>query len=208
MCSSGTARQSDLEPNVRIAFRERGVNWAYFRSTLCARMGIGSSGAEWWTPELDQLRREVNRARRSWQNSRRYNPKGDDALRVALQEARHKYKLAMKETEIKHFKKVAETETLGDLRTAPRLAGYVPPGMYFTEGNSSRNMPMTLKPLCTISCTPYAPTTRVAAAFPPTGGNSAVPDRATVELIIRNLPNTSPGLDGITCRMPGWLPPA
>lgn len=244
MCSSGTARQSDREPDVRIAFRERGVNWAYFRSTLSARMGkldarqsandlakqyselltrtatrcLGYrrdrefGGYEWWTPELDRLRRTVNRARRSWQNSRRHNSKGDDVLREALHEARHEYKLAMKEAEVKHFRQVAETGNDDPWGLAYRAAtGRTRPprnvlhGGKLVEGyanDTGTAMHDLLYSLCpddsTATDSEYHRTVRVAAAFPPSGGDSDAPGRATVELIIKNLPNTSPGLDGIT----------
>lgn len=48
---------------------------------------------------------------------------------------------------------------------------------------------------------PYHRAVRIAAACSPRGNNSDLPSRKSLEQIIKDLPNTAPGLDGITAKI-------
>lgn len=80
------------------------------------------AGYEWWTPELDSLRRDVQCARRRWQDSRKVGGVVESDLLKSLRELRLQYKHAMKEAEITHFKTVSESGNQDPWGLAYRVA--------------------------------------------------------------------------------------
>lgn len=176
---------------------------------------------EWWNPELDSLRLRVSRARREWQRSRPSGGSVESELHDKLRSLRGLYKEAMKTAEIKFYQDIAESgnddpwglayrEANGRRRPPPNVLS----GVKLAEGyttTAGATMDGLLRSLCpddsTARDTEYHHSVRVAAAFAPSGNDAPAPSMETIERIIRSLPNTAPGADGITAKIVrcAWL---
>lgn len=228
-------------------FRERGVDWERFQTTLQYRMGrlrvrrtaeeictqyseiltrtaedcLGERKAvdtcryEWWSPELDRLRKTVYNARRNWQRARKMKSESEPHLNDLLRSARRSYKVAMKDAEIAHFRQIADSgnedpwglayrAASGRLRPPPNVMN----GIKLLEGHThtaTETMTGLLKTLCPdddpASDTAYHRQVRIAAACAPPGDDCGPPTREALERIVKNLPNTAPGMDGISARI-------
>lgn len=182
----------------------------------CSRKDGGR--LEWWTPELEAYRPKLNRARREWQRSRRAGGTLEDQLRDSLRALRGKYKDAMKLAEVNHFRRIADSgnddpwglayrEASGRLRPPPNVinGAKLTGGDTQTTGETMTGLLETLYPDDQLSRdTAYHRSVRVAAAFAPSGRDMPAADREVVERIVRSLPNTAPGMDGITAAIVKW----
>lgn len=242
-----TRPQITLPGDAVKSYRERGVDWTLFETTLQYRIGrlrvrrsaeeiceqyseiltrtaenclgtrkkADTGGYEWWTPELDSLSRVVYNARRAWQRSRRVGGDSESHLHDLLRSARSSYKSAMKDAELAHFRRIADSgnedpwglayrAASGRLRPPPNVMH----GVKLLEGYTS-SASETITGLLSTLCpdddpnkdTPYHRQVRMAAACAPTGENSDPPSRVALCRIVRDLPNTAPGMDGISARM-------
>ena len=174
-------------------------------------------GYEWWTPELDQLRRNVSKARREWQQSRKKNSYREPELHDSLRRARLQYKETMRDTELAYSRGVADTGNADPWGLAYRASsGRIRPPSNVLRGlrllqegghtiTSQETMTSLLSTLCPDDDprqdTPYHRAVRMAAALSPTGSDSDPPSRKTLERIIKDLPNTAPGLDGLSAKI-------
>lgn len=172
-------------------------------------------GYEWWNPQLDKMRREVGKARRTWQQSRRRGGELETILHDKLRLARSSYKQALKDAELAYYRRLAESGNDDPWGLAYRAAcGRIRPprniihGIELVGGHST-NTQETMSGLLHVLCpdddssndSPYHHSVRMAAAIAPSGEDSDLPNRDDVAKIIRALPNTAPGLDGFTARM-------
>lgn len=236
------------EPSVEPKrFRERGVDWELFESSihesvgdlnlgkpagaLCEdfsriidRVALGILGAqrskrdagyEWWTPTLDHLRREHGRARRLWQGSRSLGGDKESRARDSFRIARAKYRRAMEEAEISFFRRIAESGNSDPWGQAYRAASgrFRPPrsvingtklceGFAESVGDSMHGLMHALCPDDDPSRdTAHHRQIRILAACIPTGRDSPPLTAEQLASIIRGLPNTAPGADGVSARM-------
>lgn len=241
------ARAADDLP---VRFRDRGVDWDLFCSTLSARMDqlhsnmsaadyckryseillrtatecLGkcsrtkSEKYEWWSPSLDALRLQVGRARRKWQGSRSQGGDTEERLHDDLRAKRIEYKHAMREAEMEFYVQLAESGNEDPWGVAYREASgrRRPPsnvisGLKLAEGYTMKTGD-TMAGLVGALCpdddpgkdTPYHREVRCAAAIAPSGSDALAPSIDAVERIIRSLPNTAPGFDGVTSRIVKW----
>lgn len=186
---------------------------------ILGRCGKGNDGRyEWWTPELDAFRPMINRARRKWQQSRRVGGTTEQRLHDDLRALRGRYKSAMKQAELDFFRQIAESgnddpwglayrEACGRLRPPPNIINGTKLIEGYTEstGDTMSGLLHTLYPDDQPQRdTIYHQSVRVAAAFAPSGRDMAAPEKETVERIVRSLPNTAPGIDGITAAIVKW----
>lgn len=180
------------------------------------RKKADNCGFEWWTPELDKLRHVAGKARRAWQHSRKLASSQESELHDALRSARLQYKAAMRQTELDYFRAVSESGNEDPWGLAYRIAsGRIRPpsnvmhGVRLIEGGHTTTAEETMSGLMKTLCpdddasvdTPYHRTVRLVAACAPTGLDSEPPSRAMVDRIVRDLPNTAPGMDGLTARI-------
>lgn len=183
---------------------------------LGRRTKADNCGYEWWTPELEQLRRAVGKARRAWQQARRRGSIQEPELHDALRTARLRYKAAMRQTELSYFRDIAESGNDDPWGLAYRAAsGRIRPPSNVMHGikliehgyatTAEETMTGLLKALCPdddpSKDSPYHRTVRLVAACAPTGADSEPPSRAMLDRIVRDLPNTAPGMDGLTARI-------
>lgn len=189
-----------------------------------ARETLGFSGKkndgryEWWSPELEAYRPKLNRARRAWQQSRRVGGTAEQHLHDELRALRGRYKRAMKQAELDFFRRIAESgnddpwglayrEACGRLRPPPNITNGIKLIEGYTEstGDTMSGLLQTLYPDDKPDGdTIYHQSVRVAAAFAPSGRDMEAPGKETVEQIVRSLPNTAPGTDGITAVIVKW----
>lgn len=173
---------------------------------------------EWWSPELDRLRRGVSRARRDWQRSRRAGGVQEEQLHTELRVQRLAYKQAMKKAELDFFREIAESgnddpwgrayrEASGRFRPPPNVIN----GTKLLEGYTEASGDTMTALLSSLypddhpeADTNYHRDVRIAAAFAPSGHDSPEPTKSSLDLIIRALPNTAAGTDGITAKIVKW----
>ena len=183
---------------------------------LGTRQESGNRGYEWWTPELDKMRRSVGKARRDWQQSRKKKSSREPELHDSLRRARVQYKEAMRNAEIAYSRGIAETGNDDPWGLAYRASsGRIRPpsnvmhGIRLLEEGITTTAKETMTGLLSTLCpdddprddTPYHRAVRIAAACSPSGKNSELPSQKNLENIIKDLPNTAPGLDGITAKI-------
>lgn len=174
-----------------------------------------TGGYEWWTPELEKLRHKVYNARRAWQHARKVKDTRVEERLETLHAARNSYKTAMREAEVAYFRGIAESGNDDPWGLAYRAAsGRVRPpanvmhGIRLLEGHTT-TAEGTAEGLLSTLCpdddpsrdTLYHRQVRIAAACSPTGQDSDPPSRAALDRIVKDLPNTAPGLDGLTARI-------
>ncbi|GBP65871.1 Retrovirus-related Pol polyprotein from type-1 retrotransposable element R1 [Eumeta japonica] len=217
------ARAQPAEEPVR--FRDRGVDWDKFECTIQSRIGripwgtpaavvaerftdavvtsarecLGErkprvyNGYEWWNGELDTLRRTAARKKKQ----------------------RWRYRVVMREARELYFKNIAESGNQNPWGIAYRAASgrclaprNVVNGLSLAEGyacDTRGAMSGVLRALCPDDDpgrdTEYHVLVRLAAAMVPSGRD--VDPLVGTELggIVRSLPTTAPGLDGISSRI-------
>ncbi|CAK1597196.1 unnamed protein product [Parnassius mnemosyne] len=189
--------------------------------TRCAEEGLGerrprgSGGYEWWTPELEKTRKLQCKLRRAWQSKRRLGGRSEEIARMAFHDIRARYRKMMVEAQQSQHIRVANTGNEDPWGLSYRLAsGRVRPpanvinGIAFAGGHPDRleaamqNLMSTLCPDDSPDCdTAYHRQVRLLAAFVPSGG--AAPPLTVGDLggIVKALPNTAPGLDGVSARI-------
>ena len=173
------------------------------------------AGYEWWNPELEKLRKTNCKARSKWQGARKGGGLREERLRAEFHSVRAGYRKAMVEAELAHFKKIAESgngdpwglayrAASGRLRPPSRVINgtQLAEGFAATVGEAATGL---LRSLCPdddpSQDTAYHRQIRVAAALTPSGQAAPPLARDSLGSIIRSLPNTAPGLDGISARM-------
>lgn len=173
---------------------------------------------EWWSPVLDDYRRKVSRARRTWQTSRRKEGPDQERLHDALRALRGEYKDAMKAAEVDFYRQIAESgnddpwglayrEASGRLRPPQNVlyGAKLLDGFTETTGATMDSLLSSLYPDDDLGRdTPYHTQIRLAAALSPSGRDMPAPEKGTVERIVRSLPKTAPGMDGLTSVMIKW----
>lgn len=220
-CSALHARMDKLHP--RLSATEYSVRYTDVllrtaRDTLghCGRKDDGKY--EWWSPELDDYRRRTNKARRKWQKSRRNKGPDQDLLHDELRALRGKYKDAMKAAEIDFYRQIAESgnddpwglayrEASGRSRPPKNIlyGAKLSEGYTQSTGATMKSLLETLYPDdMPTDDTDYHREVRVAAAFAPSGRDMLAPEKSTVERIVRALPKTAPGMDGLTSVIIKW----
>lgn len=172
-------------------------------------------GYEWWTPELNDMRRSYSHCRRRLQSAKGKDERVLGPARVAMCKARHEYRSAMKNAELQHFRKLADAgnvdpwgrayrEVSGRLRPPSNIVNGVQYANQFA-GNLTEAVSNLMVALCpdddASRDTPYHRSVRLAAAIAPSTTDALPPSKGQIGLIIKHLPNTAPGLDGITSRM-------
>ncbi|CAH2083497.1 unnamed protein product [Euphydryas editha] len=76
------------------------------------REGNNERGYEWWTPELDRMRRDAYRLRRAWQTARRRESLDEEAAKQRFHVTTRSYRVAMKEAQLLHFQNIANPGNL------------------------------------------------------------------------------------------------
>ncbi|CAH4035810.1 unnamed protein product [Pieris brassicae] len=172
-------------------------------------------GYEWWSGELDGLRRQHNKFRREWQQARRAGGLCEEIARKRFHLARTRYRKAMRNAETEHYRRISDSGNEDPWGMAYRLAsGRVRPpsgvvnGMKLSQGFAT-NMEEAMSGVLAIMYpdddvavdSPYHSRVRLAAAFAPSGKDVDIVDRSALDRIVKSLPNKCPGLDGITARI-------
>ena len=181
------------------------------------KRGDSSKGYEWWSPELDAQRRAVYTARRAWQRSRRSDDlELQDRTKQALSSARRTYKASMRDSETAFFRNIiaeagnddpwgrAYRAASGRVRPPPNVIN----GVKLAEGYAETGTEAAsglLSALCPDDDpgrdTAYHRQVRVAAACAPSNLDIVAPTADQLKHVIETLPNTAPGLDGLTPRI-------
>ena len=177
----------------------------------------GNRGYEWWSSELDEMRRGVSRARRAWQRSKRTKRLDVDSRHNDLVGLRKKYKVAMKEAEMGYFRDIAGSgnddpwgqayrEACGRRRPPPNVISGIEllGGTEHTEavGETMTAMLAALFPDDNVETdSPYHRRVRLAAACAPPGDDAPMVEIGVLDKIVQSLPNTAPGADGITAKI-------
>lgn len=177
-------------------------------------------GYEWWTPKLDNLRRLQLKDRRAWQKLRKLIVDGEEteaSLRAkgVFHQSRLRYRAEMERAEIAHFRDMADSGNRDPWGLAYRAASgrKRPPasvvnGVAFLGGNTS-DVGGSMTALITALCpdddpatdTAYHRQVRLAGATLPSGEDSGLIDTTTMSRIVKALPNTAPGMDGIDSKI-------
>ncbi|GBP28872.1 Retrovirus-related Pol polyprotein from type-1 retrotransposable element R1 [Eumeta japonica] len=169
-------------------------------------------GYEWWNEELDKLRVVTARKRKVWQRMKVIGGYREAAARAEFQKSRGRYRWTMREVQRAHFVKIAESGNADPWGIAYRAATgrctaprNVINGLALAEGyadDTSGAMSGMLRALCPdddlTKDTRYHALVRIMATMVPSGRD--VSNVGSVELgrIVGSLPNTAPGLDGIS----------
>ncbi|CAK1594413.1 unnamed protein product [Parnassius mnemosyne] len=172
----------------------------------------GSGGYEWWTFELDKTRKLQCKLRRAWQSKRRLGGRSEELARMAFHSVRARYRKMMVEAQQSQHRKIANAGNEDPWGFAYRLSsGRVRPPANVINGIAFAGvhpdgleaaMHKLMSALCPDDSTdcdsPYHRQVCLLAAFMPSGG--AAPPLKVEELggIVKALPNTAPGLDGIS----------
>lgn len=248
MRERGAAREGATSGPTPVRFRERGVDWARFRSRVHERVGslrwdrpasdiareltqaVGCSayetlgevgtgrktrGYEWWTPALDALRKSCNRARKVWQMERKRGGALEGMAKREYHDRRSRYRKAMGKAQLDYFREVAEAgngdpwglayrAVSGRLRPPPNVINCVElaEGLTGDAGAAMRGLLGALFPDDSeVGDTEYHGGVRSAAACVPLGRDAPPPSGRDMWDIVRNLPNTAPGIDGISARI-------
>lgn len=221
-CSKLHARMDKLHPGLSATVYSERYSELLLRTAkeslgYCGRKDNGKY--EWWTPALDELRRRTNKARRDWQKSKRTNSSNLETLHEELRALRGRYKSAMRTAEIDFFRLIAESGNDDPWGLAYREAsGRSRPPQHILYGaklseNYATSTGATMR--CLLDTlypddiptrdTPYHREIRIAAAFAPSGTcDMPAPDKSTVGRIVRALPKTAPGMDGLTSVIIKW----
>ncbi|CAK1585737.1 unnamed protein product [Parnassius mnemosyne] len=182
---------------------------------LGERRPRGSGGYEWWTFELDKTRKLQCKLRRAWQSKRRLGGRSEELARMAFHSVRARYRKMMVEAQQSQHRKIANSGNEDPWGFAYRLSsGRVRPPANVINGIAFAGvhpdvleaaMHKLMSALCPDDSTdcdsPYYRQVRLLAAFMPSGG--AAPPLKVEELggIVKALPNTAPGLDGVSARI-------
>lgn len=172
-------------------------------------------GYEWWNPELEKLRKSHCKARCKWQGSRREGGPREERLRAEFHCVRGRYRKAMVEAELEYFRGIAESgnddpwglayrAASGRLRPPPRVLNGIrlAEGFACTVGDAATGLLSVLCPDDDSSRdTPYHGQVRLAASLIPPGPAALPLSRDSLGVIVRSLPNTAPGMDGISARI-------
>lgn len=172
-------------------------------------------GYEWWSPKLETLRKSQNKARKDWQRARRVKSSLEDELRKVFHDRRSKYRVTMEGAQLEFFRKLAESGNEDPWGLAYRAASgrFRPPpnvinGILTARGHTT-DVRGAMQGLIGALCpddditkdTNYHRSVRMAAACIPSGKDAPPPSRQDLAGIVKDLPNTAPGIDGITARM-------
>ncbi|GBP97329.1 Retrovirus-related Pol polyprotein from type-1 retrotransposable element R1 [Eumeta japonica] len=172
-------------------------------------------GYEWWSNQLDQARKEYCNKRRYWQKTRKKGGVSEEKAKVDLQRTRAKYRRMMREAQMAHFRKIADMGNSDPWGEAYRTAsGRVRPpsnvinAIKYAEGytgsleESARVLLGALSPDDDPSRdTAYHGLVRIEARFAPSGPEAPPLTRLELGGIIRALPHTAPGADGLSARI-------
>ncbi|GBP63889.1 Retrovirus-related Pol polyprotein from type-1 retrotransposable element R1 [Eumeta japonica] len=197
-------------------FRDRDVDWNRFQSLIHFRMGhvnFGNStpvvcaqvqniivstsyeclgvrksrqdkGYEWWSGTLDQERKVFCKKRRMWQRTKKRGGWVEENARSEYRLARLKYRRMMREAQLNYFKRIADTgECNIDVWAAYTLLNALCP-----DDDSGRD-------------SNYHKSIRLAATFETSGSDAPPLTRSELGRIIKALPNTAPGADGLSARI-------
>ncbi|XP_045781560.1 uncharacterized protein LOC123878428 [Maniola jurtina] len=172
-------------------------------------------GYEWWNDKLDAMRKKVARLRRAWQSKRSEGGEREESARAEFRAERRKYRKLMEETQNEYNVREAETGNTDPWGQAYRIANgrFRPPanvlsGVKYLEGYAE-SVDQAADSLLGALCpdddlskdSAYHGQVRVAATLIPSTCSAPPPGPEDLLGIVRRLPNTAPGLDGITARM-------
>ena len=175
-----------------------------------------NKGYEWWTPTLDSMRKKNNKLRKLWQSLRKRGIEAmEELVRMRFHSHRRRYRCAMMRAQMDFFHELANTgnhdpwglayrAACGRLRPPPNVIY----GIKLMEGHACdtesamHNMVRSLCPDDNASTdTIYHRQVRLLAACAPAGADAPPPSCRDLERIVKELPNTAPGIDGITARI-------
>ncbi|GBP96302.1 Retrovirus-related Pol polyprotein from type-1 retrotransposable element R1 [Eumeta japonica] len=169
---------------------------------------------EWWNAKLDALRHRFGNARRKWQRLRKRTGRATENARETFVKSRSEYRRAMAEAQESHFRNMADSGNenpwgLAYRTTAGRskTPGNVINCIRFGDGAASNvddaieSMLCALLPDDDTSDSVYHRQIRIAALTSPSGAPAPPIGAGRLGRIIRKLPNTSPGIDGITAKI-------
>ena len=181
--------------------------------------GKKAKGYEWWSPSLEAERRLHNKMRKEWQSVRRVGGDTEERARHRFHECRSNYRAMMEKAQLDFFRKLADSGNQDPWGLAYRAASgrFRPPanvisGIRLAEGfavDAGNAMDGLVRALCPdddpTRDSSYHRQVRLMAACIPSGRDAPPPSVQDVEKIVKAMPNTAPGIDGITARMIGHV---
>ncbi|GBP63882.1 Retrovirus-related Pol polyprotein from type-1 retrotransposable element R1 [Eumeta japonica] len=172
-------------------------------------------GYEWWNEELNRMRGETAKKRKVWQRTKARGGDREPEARLVYLRARAAYRRRMRETQTVYFKQIAESGNVDPWGIAYRAASgrcraprNVVNGLALSEGfatDTAGAMSGMFRALCPDDCpagdSGYYRLVRVAATLVPSGKDAGPVSSLGLGKIVGSLPNTAPGLDGISSRI-------